>query len=85
MEDFKWSEEDRKYVREKTNLLVRRAKGELLTGAAYIRKMVLEHPTYKKDSVVNDEIAFDICDKAAKLGLGLDWEPTLLGEKEQEG
>ena len=54
MEDAKWSQEDRSYIRQFTDFLVRRAKGELMTGAAFIREIVLNHPTYKKDSVVND-------------------------------
>ena len=37
-----------------------RAKGKLLTGAQYVRKLVLNHPKYKKDSVVSQEIAYDV-------------------------
>ncbi|KAL0482831.1 glutamate-cysteine ligase catalytic subunit [Acrasis kona] len=48
-------------------LLSRRASGELMTAAAYLRKTVREHPEYKQDSVVTEEIAYDLVRLADRI------------------
>lgn len=60
-------------------LISKRASGELLTTAAWIRKFVREHPDYKKDSVVSEPIAFDLLTACNKLGEGTLYIPELLG------
>eukprot|EP00501_MAST-03F_sp_TOSAG23-6_P000335 GSMAST32.ASY1.ANO1.342.1 assembled CDS len=40
--------------------IVMRATGELLTNAAWMRKFVSEHPKYKKDSTINEVVAYDL-------------------------
>ncbi|CAM9655822.1 unnamed protein product, partial [Ectocarpus sp. 12 AP-2014] len=40
--------------------LRKRAAGEIMTTAAWLRKFVTSHPGYGKDSVVTDEIAYDL-------------------------
>lgn len=47
-------------------LIQKRADGTLWTGARWIRHFVRSHPKYEKDSVVGDEIAFDLV-KAAEV------------------
>ena len=37
-----------------------RSKGEIWTDAKYIRNFVLNHKAYKKDSIVTDEINYDL-------------------------
>jgi glutamate--cysteine ligase catalytic subunit len=37
-----------------------RASGQLLTAASFMRKFVNEHPKYNHDSIVTDEIAYDL-------------------------
>ena len=37
-----------------------RAKGEVPTGAKFIRDLVTSHTGYKKDSVVSNEVAYDL-------------------------
>ncbi|KAI9203672.1 glutamate-cysteine ligase-domain-containing protein [Polychytrium aggregatum] len=44
-------------------LISRKASGELMTAAGYIRKFVHEHPGYKHDSVVSDQIIWDLVQK----------------------
>ncbi|KAI9104115.1 glutamate-cysteine ligase-domain-containing protein [Phlyctochytrium arcticum] len=46
-----------KYV----DLVSRKASGELKTGATWIRDFVTSHPKYKGDSVVSEEINWDLC------------------------
>jgi len=41
-------------------LIRKRARGELWTGARWIREFVRKHPLYAKDSVVSDEIQYDL-------------------------
>lgn len=42
------------------NLISQRASGKLETTAKWMRNFVLHHPAYKHDSVVSDEINFDL-------------------------
>jgi glutamate--cysteine ligase catalytic subunit len=42
------------------DLIRKRASGELWTGARWIREFVRNHPKYEKDSVVSDEIQYDL-------------------------
>jgi glutamate--cysteine ligase catalytic subunit len=41
-------------------LISQRAKGLLLTNAMWIREFVLNHPLYQHDSIVNDQIQYDL-------------------------
>jgi len=49
-------------------LVSKRASGELQTGATWIREFVRAHPEYKKDSVVNERINYDLMRAVEKLG-----------------
>jgi glutamate--cysteine ligase catalytic subunit len=43
----------------------RRASGECMTVARWIREFIDNHPAYLHDSIVNDEVTYDLC-KAAQ-------------------
>ncbi|XP_073831222.1 glutamate--cysteine ligase-like [Musca autumnalis] len=58
----------------------RRASGELVTTATWMREQVLKHPDYKKDSIVSDSINYDILKKIEAIQKGNLIEPTLLGQ-----
>ncbi|XP_053595167.1 glutamate--cysteine ligase isoform X2 [Microplitis demolitor] len=60
-------------------LIRKRASGELMTTAAWIRKEVVNHPEYKKDSVVNEAINYDILKSAYEIQKGVKSCPELLG------
>merc|ERR1712137_625143 len=62
------------------DFLVKRASGEIKTGAAFIRDFVEKHPLYKQDSVVSDEIAYDLMMMCNDVGLGNKLAPELLGD-----
>jgi len=47
----------RERLKQYLTLIERRAKGELVTPATWIRDFVRTHPAYKGDSVVSDTIA----------------------------
>lgn len=50
------------------SLIGKRASGELQTGATWIREFVRSHPDYRKDSVVNEKINYDLMKIVEKLG-----------------
>ena len=54
-----------------------------MTTAAWLRDFVTSHPDYKQDSVVTDEIAYDLVTACEDIGLVSGMEEE--GEKEREG
>ena len=64
------------------NFLLARAKGEKPTGARYIRDFVLNHPAYKQDSVLSQEISYDLMKHLTKLdNVGSPERNAFLGEE----
>merc|ERR1719277_2480766 len=61
-------------------LISKRATGELLTPATWMRNFVTSHAEYKHDSVVSQGIAFDLLQACNKIGLGQQACPELLGD-----
>jgi glutamate--cysteine ligase catalytic subunit len=57
----------------------RRACGELMTDAAWIRKFCQEHPEYKKDSVVTPGMCYDLVKACDEIGTGQRRCPEVLG------
>jgi glutamate--cysteine ligase catalytic subunit len=51
----------------------KRASGEFKTNARWIRDFVMKHPSYKKDSVVSEEINYDLLKKD-----GCNWKRNML-------
>ena len=49
-----------KYCENYLNFISKRVSGKLWTDAKYIRNFVMNHPKYKKDSKINDEINYDL-------------------------
>jgi glutamate--cysteine ligase catalytic subunit len=64
------------------DFIARRAKGELITPATWMRHFVRNHPAYNGDSVVNDEIAYDLMIACRDIGEGKLHVPELLGNIE---
>jgi len=68
------------------SLISKRAKGEVMTAATWLREFVTSHPKYKGDSVISDEINYDLLMRIGKL----DDEPcpklhgAILGSKTTE-
>mmetsp|Transcript_16985 Transcript_16985/g.22156 ORF Transcript_16985/g.22156 Transcript_16985/m.22156 type:complete len:310 (+) Transcript_16985:655-1584(+) len=60
-------------------LIEKRASGELVTPATWMRNFVRSHPSYKEDSVVSDEIAYDLMIACKEIGEGQRHVPELLG------
>jgi glutamate--cysteine ligase catalytic subunit len=47
-------------IKQYLNLIESRANGKLMTTASWMRKFVQNHPKYKKDSCINEEINYDL-------------------------
>lgn len=67
-------------IQQYLKLIQKRASGELLTTAAWLRNEIVTHPEYKQDSVVTEKINFDLLKKARDIQEGLVPCPPLLGK-----
>ena len=70
----------RRRLSEYLDFIEKRATGELLTPATWMRNFIRNHPAYKNDSVVSDEIAYDLAKTCNDIGLGRLHVPELLGD-----
>ncbi len=66
----KWPEEQVKETNVYLQFLAKRARGLIPTGTKFIRDFVLNHPNYKHDSVVTNDIAFDLVSMIDSLESG---------------
>ncbi|ODO00059.1 hypothetical protein I350_06683 [Cryptococcus amylolentus CBS 6273] len=62
------------------NLVRLRAKGDLITPASWMRNFVTLHPAYKQNSVIGDEINYDLVKAIDELERGVRSAPELLGK-----
>lgn len=58
-------------------LISRRAKGDVMTAAKWMREFVTSHPKYSQDSVITEEINYDLLQRIATLSEN--HSSTLLG------
>lgn len=63
----KWSQPQQDSTNKYLAFLARRSKGQIPTGARFIRDFVLQHPAYKQDSIVSKEISYDLLAMIDKL------------------
>lgn len=66
-------------IQQYLRLIQKRASGELMTTASWIRKEVTGHEEYKQDSVVSERICYDLLKKAKDIQDGIRPCPELLG------
>ncbi|CAF0782918.1 unnamed protein product [Adineta ricciae] len=59
-------------------LISKRASGKLMTNATWMRHFVTHHPAYKHDSVVSEEIAYDLLWKMTQISNGKEQCPLVL-------
>lgn len=65
-------------IRQYLSLIEARASGKLMTTAAWMRKFVTTHPSYKEDSVITDEINYDLMWRVHLIATGQIKCPDLL-------
>ncbi|XP_033859109.1 glutamate--cysteine ligase catalytic subunit-like [Acipenser ruthenus] len=61
-------------------LIKKRASGELMTTARWMREFVANHPEYKQDSVITDKINYDLIVKCDQIANRAAWCPELIGD-----
>ncbi|XP_028130655.1 glutamate--cysteine ligase [Diabrotica virgifera virgifera] len=66
-------------IQQYLKFIQRRASGEILTTASWIRKFVTEHPEYRYDSVVSERINYDLLKTIEEIQSGKKYCPLLLG------
>ncbi|NWR19410.1 GSH1 ligase, partial [Emberiza fucata] len=69
-------------------LIKKRASGELMTVARWMREFIAQHPDYKQDSVITDEMNYSLMWKCNQIAQGQAECPELLGvgfSKKQSG
>ncbi|EIW83068.1 glutamate-cysteine ligase catalytic subunit [Coniophora puteana RWD-64-598 SS2] len=71
---------DRVRIDQYVDLVRRRANGSLQTPATWIRNFIRAHPDYKSDSVVSQEINYDLMIAVDQLERGILRAPELLPE-----
>ncbi|WRT68069.1 uncharacterized protein IL334_005044 [Kwoniella shivajii] len=67
-------------LRRYLDLIKYRAKGQLVTPATWIRNFIITHPAYKQDSVVSDEINYDLVKAIDEIERGVKAATELLGK-----
>jgi glutamate--cysteine ligase catalytic subunit len=71
-----------KRVAQYLQFISRRAKGEIMTTATWMRDFVTKHPAYNKDSVISHEVAYDLLVACKEIGEGVRPCPEILGDVE---
>uniref|UniRef100_A0A8B9R9G1 Glutamate--cysteine ligase n=1 Tax=Astyanax mexicanus TaxID=7994 RepID=A0A8B9R9G1_ASTMX len=66
-------------------LIKKRASGELMTMAKWMREFVAKHPQYKQDSIITDKINYDLFRKCDRIAKGQEGCPELIGEPVNRG
>ncbi|CXI33220.1 gamma-glutamylcysteine synthetase [Plasmodium berghei] len=56
-----------------------RCKGEICTGASFLRKFILNHSAYEQNSYINNQINYDLCKLISDIGKGEIAPHELLG------
>jgi glutamate--cysteine ligase catalytic subunit len=82
LDEIKLEVQDRIKMERYINLVSKRASGELQTNATFLRNLVMNHPSYNHDSVIDDDIAYDIIKKVEKMASNnenLNHYPELFG------
>ncbi|KAF8513160.1 glutamate-cysteine ligase-domain-containing protein [Hysterangium stoloniferum] len=74
--EFAIKDKLRKYL----NLVKHRADGSLVTTATWMRNFIRSHPNYKFDSVISDEINYDLMKAIDDIERGVRQAPELLPE-----
>lgn len=72
--------DERTQLNRHLRLISRRASGELMTAAAYIRSFVRSHPAYQHDSVISPRVNYDLLVHLHRIMRGELHPPTLLGD-----
>eukprot|EP00049_Salpingoeca_infusionum_P025960 m.22887 g.22887 ORF g.22887 m.22887 type:complete len:91 (+) comp8430_c0_seq2:2104-2376(+) len=59
------------------SFISKKASGEVVTTATWMRDFVQAHPGYKHDSIVSDEVAYDLIQRIDEISQGAPDEALL--------
>lgn len=77
----RWPEDKVAEITQTLEFLSDRARGEVPTGATFIRDFVMNHPDYKHDSQISEQTSFDLMKMMAGLNdAGNEARGRLLGK-----
>ena len=74
------NENDKVDIQNYLKLFKKRAEGSLKTPATWIRKFIDQHPEYKHDSYINEEVNYDLIWTIYKIANGQEKCSDLLPE-----
>jgi hypothetical protein len=77
---IKCDEKTRHVVDGYLTLIQQRATGGLMTAAAWFRQYATMHPAYKHDSVLPNEVVYDLVETCSQISQGKIEVPQLLGD-----
>lgn len=79
IESIKLHIETRWVVNRSIDIISNIASGKFLTVASWIRHFVCNHPSYQKDSIVSNDIVYDLSNEMIKISEGQKGCPLLMG------
>jgi len=68
--EIKCDEPGQQLVNQYLDLIEKRAKGELCTGARWQRNFIANHPLYNKDSIISEELCRELVEEVYKISHG---------------
>lgn len=71
-------DEIKSVVQKYISFVGKRASGEYITTATWMRNFVMSHPDYKHDSIITHTINYDLLEACHKISEGLLEVPELL-------
>ncbi|XP_057665579.1 glutamate--cysteine ligase catalytic subunit-like [Diorhabda carinulata] len=80
LDNLDLNQANRSKINKYLNLMERKSTGELFTTAAWMRKFVTDHPKYRYDSIITEEINYDLLVMMQKIQNGEVTCPELLGD-----
>ena len=78
-ENPNYNENMRQNLLKFANYMEKRAKGEIWTDAKYIRRFINDHPKYNKDSIITEEINYDLINHLLDIQNGIIKPKELFG------
>ncbi|PRP79117.1 hypothetical protein PROFUN_11673 [Planoprotostelium fungivorum] len=67
-------------IKDYIDFVGKRASGELMNNSEYVRNLVLNHPQYKHDSIINHDINYDIIEAVHRIENGTLVPKEMLGD-----
>jgi len=70
LDDLEMGTDERQKLEKYLEFISMKASGKLLTTATYMRQFVMNHNDYHKDSVISDQIAYDLVKHVSEIANG---------------